>query len=82
MRYITALILTLIMAACATSSSWERDSTARSVGCTPNEVRIVSKDSGSFDRIQSWYADCHGVHYRCVYVPGDRGGCYPVQHPG
>lgn len=82
MRYITALILTLIMAACATSSSWERDSTARSVGCTPDEVRIVSKDSGSFDRIQSWYADCHGVHYRCVYVPGDRGGCYPVQHPG
>ena len=82
MRYITALILALIMAACATPSSWERDSTARSVGCTPNEVRIVSKDSGSFDRIQSWYADCHGVHYRCVYVPGDRGGCYPVQHPG
>ena len=82
MRYITALILALIMAACATSSSWERDSTARSVGCAPNEVRIISKDSGSFDRIQSWYADCHGVHYRCVYVPGDRGGCYPVQHPG
>lgn len=39
---------------------------------------MVSKDSGTFDSIQSWYADCRGTRYRCVFVPGDRGGCYPV----
>ncbi|MFM8338432.1 MAG: hypothetical protein ACKN9C_00385 [Fluviibacter sp.] len=60
------------------SSSLQRDSTARSVGCTPNEVKITSKDSGAFDNIQSWYASCRGKQYRCVFVPGDKGGCYPA----
>lgn len=78
-RYFAPLALGLVLIGCASSSAWERDSTARSVGCTPNEVKITSKDSGTFDRIQSWYADCRGMHYRCVYVPGDRGGCYPVK---
>ncbi|MBU3668256.1 MAG: hypothetical protein FGM53_06985 [Rhodocyclaceae bacterium] len=60
------------------SSAWQRDSTARSVGCTPNEVKVTSKDSGAFDNIQSWYASCRGKQYRCVFVPGDQGGCYPA----
>lgn len=78
-RYLVSLALGFMLIGCATSSAWERDSTTRSVGCTPNEVKITSKDSGAFDNIQSWYADCRGKHYRCVYVPGDRGGCYPVK---
>ena len=77
-RDLASLTIGLLLIGCASSSAWERDSTARSVGCTPNEVKITSKDSGTFDRIQSWYADCRGTHYRCVYVRGDRGGCYPI----
>ncbi len=75
-RYVT-LFLVAMISGCG-SSSWQRDSTARSVGCTPNEVKITSKDSGTFDNIQSWYASCRGKQYRCVFVPGDKGGCYPA----
>lgn len=48
------------------------------MGCKPEQVKVISKDSGAFDNIQSWYADCRGTRYRCVFVPGDRGGCYPA----
>ena len=78
MRAPVLLCLTLLMTGCGTSSAWQRDSTARSVGCKPDEVRVTRQDSGSFDNIQAWYADCRGMHYRCVFVPGDRGGCYPA----
>lgn len=70
--------LSLVITGCGSSSAWQRDSTARSVGCKPDEVRVTHQDSGRFDNIQAWYADCRGVHYRCVFVPGDRGGCYPA----
>jgi hypothetical protein len=74
------LLILLAFALCTGcgSSAWQRDSTARSVGCTPNEVKVTSKDSGAFDNIQSWYASCRGTRYRCVFVPSDKGGCYPV----
>lgn len=74
---ITVLSLVVALGTSCGSTAWQRDSTANSVGCTPNEVKITSKDSGAFDNIQSWYADCRGKQYRCVFVPGDRGGCYP-----
>lgn len=77
-RVAALLLMTLLGAGCASSSSWERTATAASVGCQPEQVRVVRKDSGAFDRIQSWYADCRGTRYRCVFVPGDRGGCYPA----
>jgi len=77
LRTLPLLIAILVSSGCG-SSAWQRDSTARSVGCTPNEVKVTSKDSGTFDNIQSWYASCRGTHYRCVFVPGDKGGCYPA----
>lgn len=79
-RIITLSLAVALSAGCG-SSAWQRDSTARSVGCTPNEVKVTSKDSGTFDNIQSWYASCRGKQYRCVFVPGDRGGCYPAAPP-
>ena len=72
------LILIACIANGCASSAWERSATANSVGCKPEQIKIVSKDSGGFDRIQSWYADCQGTRYRCVFVPGDKGGCYPA----
>lgn len=77
MRLPTLLAIIAFVTGC-TSSAWERTATATSVGCQPEQVKVISKDSGSFDRIQSWYADCRGTRYRCVFVPGDKGGCYPV----
>lgn len=77
MRFLLTIAAALLTG-CASSSSWERTATASSVGCKPDQVKMVSKDSGSFDSIQSWYADCRGTRYRCVFVPGDKGGCYPV----
>lgn len=73
-----AILPFVLLAGCAASSSWERTATAASVGCSPEQVSVVSKDSGTFDSIQSWYADCRGTRYRCVFVPGDKGGCYPA----
>lgn len=77
MRVSHLLIGTCLITGC-TSSAWERTATATSVGCKPEQVNVIRKDSGTFDSIQSWYADCKGTRYRCVYVPGDKGGCYPV----
>lgn len=77
-RTATTLLISALCAGCATSASWQRTATADAVGCQPEQVKIVSKDSGSFDSIQSWYADCRGVRYRCVFVPGNKGGCYPA----
>jgi len=81
MRALSILTL-MLLTGCASSSSWERTATASSVGCKPEQVNVVRKDSGTFDRIQSWYADCRGTRYRCVFVPGDKGGCYPVNASG
>jgi hypothetical protein len=81
MRRLSILML-LLLTGCASSSSWERTATASSVGCKPEQVSVVRKDSGAFDSIQSWYADCRGTRYRCVFVPGDKGGCYPVNASG
>ena len=72
-----SLLIAALCTSCA-SSSWERTATASSVGCKPEQVTMVSKDSSAFDNIQSWYADCRGTRYRCVFVPGGKGGCYPV----
>ena len=77
MRRLTQLFLIVLCAGCG-SSAWERTATASSVGCKPEQVKVVSKDSGAFDNIQSWYADCRNTRYRCVFVPGNKGGCYPV----
>jgi hypothetical protein len=76
-RSTIVLLFASLCTACG-SSAWQRDSTARSVGCTPNEVKVTRNDSGAFDNIQSWYASCRGKQYRCVFVPGDKGGCYPA----
>lgn len=79
--YRTALLplaLLAILSVGCTNTAWERTATAASVGCKPEQVTVIRKDSGTFDNIQSWYADCKGTRYRCVYVPGDKGGCYPV----
>jgi len=79
--YRTALLplaLLAILSVGCTNTAWERTATASSVGCKPEQVTVIRKDSGTFDNIQSWYADCKGTRYRCVYVPGDKGGCYPV----
>lgn len=81
MRALSILTL-MLLTGCASSSSWERTATASSVGCKPEQVNVVRKDSGTFDSIQSWYADCRGTRYRCVFVPGDKGGCYPVNASG
>ena len=72
------LFFFIVLCSGCSSSAWERTATASSVGCKPEQVKVVSKDSGAFDNIQSWYADCRGTRYRCVFVPGNKGGCYPV----
>jgi hypothetical protein len=77
MRIFTLFVFIVLCTGCG-SSAWERTATASSVGCKPEQVKVVSKDSGAFDNIQSWYADCRGTRYRCVFVPGNKGGCYPV----
>ncbi|WVH09052.1 MAG: hypothetical protein EoVTN8_370 [Fluviibacter phosphoraccumulans EoVTN8] len=48
------------------------------MGCKPEQVKVVSKDPGAFDNIQRWYANCRDTRYRCVFVPGNKGDCYPV----
>ena len=78
----SSILMLLLLTGCASSSSWERTATAASVGCKPEQVNVLRKDSGTFDSIQSWYADCRGTRYRCVFVPGDKGGCYPVNASG
>ena len=63
----------LTLAGCA--SSWERSTTANATGCKPEEIKIAS-ESGTFDAIRIWNATCRSKNYRCVFVGGDKGGCY------
>ena len=61
------------LAGCATS--WERSTTANATGCAPEEIKVAS-ESGAFDAIRMWNATCRGKTFRCVFVGGDKGGCY------
>ena len=67
------LVSAFALAGCATS--WERSTTANATGCAPEEIKVAS-ESGAFDAIRMWNATCRGKTFRCVFVGGDKGGCY------